>query len=86
MASELIDLLIIGAGPAGMSAAIEARRHGLSVLVLDEQPSPGGQIYRNIRESDPQRLAILGADYSAGRSLADEFIACGAGYVSGAAV
>ena len=86
MASERIDLLIIGAGPAGMSAAVEARRHGLEVLVLDEQPSPGGQIYRNIRESDPQRLSILGDDYSAGRRLADEFIASGARYVPGAAV
>jgi thioredoxin reductase len=86
MSSELIDLLIIGAGPAGMSAAVEARRHGLDVLVLDEQPSPGGQIYRNIRESDPQRLKILGADYSAGRRLADQFIASGARYVPGAAV
>lgn len=86
MASERIDLLIIGSGPAGMSAAVEARRHGLEVLVLDEQPSPGGQIYRNIRESDPQRLAILGDDYNAGRRLADEFIASGARYVPGAAV
>ena len=86
MASERIDLLIIGAGPAGMSAAVEARRHGFEVLVLDEQPSPGGQIYRSIRESDPQRLAILGDDYSAGRRLADEFIASGARYVPGAAV
>ena len=32
------DYVIIGAGPAGMAAAITARVHGLSVLVLDEQP------------------------------------------------
>lgn len=31
------DLLIAGAGPAGLSAAIRARHHGLSVLVLDPQ-------------------------------------------------
>jgi len=36
------DYIIIGAGPAGMAAAITARAHGLSVLVLDEQPSAGG--------------------------------------------
>ena len=46
MKPELFDLLIVGAGPAGMSAAVQARQHGLTVLVLDEQPSPGGQIYR----------------------------------------
>lgn len=86
MTPETLDLLIIGAGPAGMSAAIEARRHGLSVAVLDEQRSPGGQIYRHIGDSDPQRLAILGADYQAGLALSDAFVACGAQYIAGAAV
>ena len=46
--SRRVDLLVIGAGPAGMSAAVTARRHGLDVLVVDEQPSPGGQIWRNV--------------------------------------
>ena len=36
------DLIVIGAGPAGLSAATEAASHGLSVLLLDEQQSPGG--------------------------------------------
>jgi NADPH-dependent 2,4-dienoyl-CoA reductase/sulfur reductase-like enzyme len=86
MTLEIFDLLIIGAGPAGMSAALEARRHGLSVALLDEQRSPGGQIYRNIDHSDPQRLAILGADYQAGLRLSQAFMACGARYITGAAV
>ena len=42
------DLLIVGAGPAGMSAAIVAARAGLKVVVVDEQPTPGGQIWRGI--------------------------------------
>lgn len=46
-----VDLLILGAGPAGMSAAIEARRHGLSVLLLDENAAPGGQVHRAARAS-----------------------------------
>ena len=37
-----VDLLIIGAGPAGMSAAVQARQLGLEVLVVDEQHAPGG--------------------------------------------
>ena len=41
------DIVIIGAGPAGMSAALQATRHGLSVLVLDRQAEPGGQIFRS---------------------------------------
>jgi len=41
-----LDLIIVGAGPAGVSAAIEARARGLSVLVLDENPGPGGRIWQ----------------------------------------
>ncbi|MCP5092668.1 MAG: NAD(P)-binding protein, partial [Gammaproteobacteria bacterium] len=37
------ELLIIGAGPAGMAAACEAASHGVRVAVLDNQTSPGGQ-------------------------------------------
>jgi len=50
------DYIIIGAGPAGMAAAITARAHGLSVLVLDEQPSAGGQIFRNIESHSQYRI------------------------------
>jgi len=42
------DVIVIGAGPSGMSAAGMAAKIGLQVLVVDEQPSPGGQIYKNI--------------------------------------
>ena len=45
------DLVIIGAGPAGLAAAIEASRHDVSTLVLDDQPAPGGQVYRNIKQN-----------------------------------
>lgn len=40
------DVLVLGAGPAGVGAAIAARRHGLSVIVLDEATEAGGQVYR----------------------------------------
>ncbi|MDO4308035.1 MAG: thioredoxin-disulfide reductase [Eubacteriales bacterium] len=42
--SEIYDLLILGAGPAGISAAIYAARAGLNTLWLDKQFVPGGQI------------------------------------------
>lgn len=42
----MFDLAIIGAGPAGMSAALAAADNGLSVVVIDEQQRPGGQIFR----------------------------------------
>ena len=47
-AGSIVDLAIVGAGPAGMGAAIEAAALGLSVTVLDEQPAPGGQVFRAV--------------------------------------
>ncbi len=46
--SPEIDVLVLGAGPAGMAAAIEARAQGLSVLLLDENAAPGGQVHRAV--------------------------------------
>jgi len=40
------DVIVLGAGPAGASAAIEADRLGLRVLVVDEQEDAGGQFWR----------------------------------------
>jgi NADPH-dependent 2,4-dienoyl-CoA reductase/sulfur reductase-like enzyme len=45
-AAEQVDLVVVGGGPAGLSAAIEARAAGVSVVLLDEGPEPGGQIFR----------------------------------------
>lgn len=41
------DLLIIGAGPAGISAALAAARSGARIVLLDDNPLPGGQIWRD---------------------------------------
>lgn len=40
------DIAVIGAGPAGANAALAAASHGFSVALLDEQPMPGGQVWR----------------------------------------
>ena len=53
----------MGAGPAGVSAAIEAAARGLSVTVLDENPAPGGRIWQALetrRLEDPDDIAALG--------------------------
>jgi hypothetical protein len=42
---ERPEILVIGAGPAGLSAAIAARRAGAAVTVVDERPAPGGQYF-----------------------------------------
>ncbi|WP_131113881.1 NAD(P)/FAD-dependent oxidoreductase [Lichenihabitans psoromatis] len=40
------DLLVIGAGPAGIEAALAAASCGLAVTLVDEAPAAGGQVYR----------------------------------------
>ncbi|HOW22666.1 MAG TPA: NAD(P)/FAD-dependent oxidoreductase [Sedimentibacter sp.] len=44
------ELAIVGAGPAGLSAAIEARRAGADVLLIDENARPGGQLFKQIHK------------------------------------
>lgn len=85
--SRRVDLLIVGAGPAGMSAATMARRYDLDVLVVDEQPTPGGQIWRNIeRVSGTPRMAVLGKAYEEGLVVVKAFRASGAAYEPGTQV
>lgn len=40
------DLVIVGAGPAGTAAALQAHAQGVRTLVIDEQRAAGGQIFR----------------------------------------
>ncbi|RZL64927.1 MAG: FAD-binding protein [Variovorax sp.] len=43
-----VDLLVIGAGPAGARAALRAKACGLTVLLVDENHDAGGQVWRPI--------------------------------------
>ena len=64
-----VDLVVIGAGPAGMAAARRSADFGLDVVVLDEQRHAGGQIYRDVAAAAPVRGHIIGKDYSEGLPL-----------------
>ncbi|MEO3715639.1 NAD(P)/FAD-dependent oxidoreductase [Roseateles flavus] len=69
MTVPFYDIAVIGAGPAGISAATTAADLGLKVLLLDEQAQAGGQIYRNVANASQAVMGILGSAYSYGRVL-----------------
>lgn len=84
--TEPVDVVVVGAGPAGMNAATRLARAGLSVVLIDEQDAVGGQIYRAIGRADARRKAILGPDYAAGEALVQAFTRSGARHVAHASV
>ena len=45
-----VELLVVGAGPAGLGAAIEASRYGVKVLLVDDKDKPGGQLFKQIHK------------------------------------
>jgi len=47
------DVLVIGAGPGGLAAALAARQAGASVVVLDERSLAGGQYYKQLSVEGP---------------------------------
>ncbi len=68
------DVIVVGAGPAGMAAASLAAEQGAKVALLDEQPSVGGQIYRNVLLSGAELKTILGSNYTRGRAFAQRLL------------
>lgn len=80
------ELLVIGSGPAGLAAATQAADLGVDTLVLDEQMTPGGQIYRAITTTPLVDRAVLGEDYWHGASLVAPFERSAAHYIAGATV
>lgn len=71
--AEAYDLVVVGAGPAGLSAAARAAGHGIRVLLVDENPAPGGQIYRSVTTTPVTERAVLGEDYWHGATIVARF-------------
>lgn len=73
------DVIVVGAGPAGMTVSVELARAGRRVIVLDMQPQPGGQIFHGLEENLAEGhalqplMAALGPAYAAGAALIGAF-------------
>ncbi len=63
------DLLVIGAGPAGLSAARAASAAGLTVIIADERKSQGGQYFKQPGSGFAVDEAAIDAQFAAGRRL-----------------
>ena len=57
MSKQTWHTVIVGGGPAGIAAAVRAVESGGSVLLVDDNPSPGGQIWRSEEQSSSIREA-----------------------------
>ena len=80
------DVVVIGAGPAGLAAAATAAEAGLSTLLLDENAGPGGQVWRAIASTPVTERDRLGADYWAGADLVQAVRSSGAEIIQCATV
>lgn len=70
------ELVIIGAGPAGIGAAVSAASHGVDVALVDSNAAAGGQVYRALPPEFRVRDAgALGPDHTLGETLRSELAA-----------
>lgn len=74
------DVIVIGAGPAGLCAATTVSELGARTLVVDENQTPGGQIYRSVSLAGDADRRRLGEDYWRGRTIVEAFLRSGAQY------
>ena len=59
------EIVVVGAGPAGLSAALEAARTGARVLLVDENSKPGGQLFKQFHKffgSKDHQAGVRGID------------------------
>ncbi|PYO56565.1 MAG: hypothetical protein DMD83_13760 [Candidatus Rokuibacteriota bacterium] len=82
-----VGCVVVGGGPAGLAAARTAARHGVRVLLVDENAELGGQYYRQMPDSfHAPGDAKPGEESAEGRRLIDEVRALGVELRLGAVV
>ena len=65
---KIYDIIVVGGGPAGMTAALYGARNGKSVLILEKNGFGGQMVYSPRIENFPSRLSVSGSE------LADEMV------------
>lgn len=78
MNSDIKPAVVVGAGPAGLCAAIELKRAGAPVLLMDENGKPGGQLFKQIHKffgSQEHRAGVRG--FEIGKDLLKESLELG---------
>ena len=63
-----VDIVIIGGGPAGLSAASEASKSGFQILLIDDQPELGGHLRYKISSCDNSEFSDV-AGFQAAQKL-----------------
>jgi thioredoxin reductase len=79
------DVLVIGAGPGGLSAALAARQAGADVVILDERSLAGGQYYKQLSVEGPD-IAPPDRQHRQGAELIAQVQACGVEMIGDALV
>lgn len=80
------DVLVVGAGPAGLAAAAMTAAQGLDTMVVDERPQPGGQYYKQPAAEFPADPRGLDRQFRDGRRLIARALAAGVRHLGGAVV
>src|SRR5215831_13456378 len=80
------ELLVVGAGPAGLAAAAAAAAAGVEVVVIDERTKPGGQFYKQPSDGSHVLESALDRQYRDGRQLIRRAETSGAELLAGVQV
>src|SRR5918993_7814 len=80
------DVLVVGAGPAGLSAARALALAGADVVVLDERLYPGGQFFKPLAPSHQAEISTLDSQFRDGAVLMQSTQRAGAHIVNEATV
>ena len=80
------DVAVVGAGPAGLAAALAAAEAGARVTLLDESATPGGQYFRHPPASFTVSRTLAGRQHARGERLVEAVTGAGVAWRPGTLV